>query len=330
MLRIRQPAALAAVLVAMSCLGSVTRGQDAEGAAPANNGAASGATPEFKTEKYLKTFNKGREEFEAGKYKDAAKSFKSASRGGKSKADKDLVKKWAEACKAGPTLQQAQAMKKRGLWNEAYDRLLVAMRKYAGTPIEPKLLATYSELERLLFQPVEAFDRRSPLYSKKFGKTFISDPKLQNNGTMCLHWQNTRDGKPGALTVKTVPPDWSKFSALEFWVNTRVPGKGEVILECRPAPKKGQSGRLTTPDGKKVKPVLMQPLNLPRRGGWQYVRLRLADFKEQAGADLSRVNMLRLQFQGGQSFDFFLDDIRLRRRNPSDPKKKASGTGRRR
>lgn len=285
--------------------------------------------PQFKSEKYQKYFEEGRAHFDEEDFKAAAKSFKSASRGAKTKEDKKLVTGWADACKGASVLVQAQKLQKKNYINEAYDLVLVALRKYKGTPIEPAFTKLYGELERLLFQVIESFDRRSPKFSKKFGKTFISDQRLQANGTMCLHWQNTRDGKPGMLKIAPVPRNWSQYVALEFWVHCRVPAKGDVLLVADPAPKKGQKAPAKTRRGENVVSLPRHSLVLPRKGGWQYIRLKLPSFQAQGNADLAQVKEFRIQFSGTQSFDFFLDEIRLRRRNPT-PAKEAGSPGTRR
>jgi hypothetical protein len=290
---------------------------------PQAAGAAKMPDPEFRSEKYATSFAKGKAAFEAEEYKDAGKAFKSAARGGKTKEDKKLVTKWAHACKGGPVLKQVTALRERKYWNEALDRLSLGLRKFAGTPIEAAFRKEYDEVDRLVYMPIETFDQPSPRFGKKFGKTFIKDPKLQANGTICLHWQSIRNGKPGVLVVKNVPPDWSAYRTLEFWINVRAPGKGEVLLMSTPGKKKGQTGRSAAPPGKAVQSCLQHSLVLPRKGGWQYIRLDLSKFNTQGGADLSRVNQFRIQFATGIVFDMFLDDVRLRKNNPPQGKAKS-------
>ena len=85
------------------------------------------AEPSFKDEKYKVSFNQGKEEFKAGDYRGAGKSFKSALRGAAEKADKALVNRGILACKGSPTLKKIELMRQRNLWNEAYDQLLLAL-----------------------------------------------------------------------------------------------------------------------------------------------------------------------------------------------------------
>ena len=313
-----------AVLIAAVLIANLALAQD--------TGAAKAAEPEFKSEKYARSYAKGKAAFDKDEFKDAAKEFKSAARGGKTKADRALVTKWADVCKkGGPLLRQANALRERQYWNEAYDKLSLGVRRFVGTQIEGRFRKALVEVDRLLYTPIETFDRPSSRYGKKFGKMFIKDAKLQANGTVCLHWQSTRNGKPGVLSVKGVPPDWSAYGTLEFWVNVRVPGKGEVILMSVPGKKKGQTGRSAAPPGKALHAVLQHPVVLPRKGGWQYIRLDLSKFKSQGGAELSRVQEFRLQFRAGITFDMFLDDVRLRKKNPSQGKNKdGKATSRRR
>ena len=49
---------------------------------------------------------------------------------------------------------------------------------------------------------------------------------------------------------------------------------------------------------------------------WQYVRIPLSSLKSQGGASLETVTDFRIQVPGGKTFNFLIDDIRLRKKNP--------------
>jgi len=325
MRRTAHTAAVTAVILCLGTLQGLLWAEDDTGApGPAGAGdaaARSGTEPEFKNDKAREAFAEGRKLFEEGKLKEAEKLLKTAARGAKNKEDREQVDRWVDACGAAPILAQIRALDERKYWNEAYDRLLVALPKYKGTPVEASFLSLYRELETRLFQPIETFDPPNPRrYSQQFGKTAVTDAQLLANGTACIHWQSTKDGKAGMLSVKEVTKNWSQFTTLELWVNARVPGKGEVILISTADPKASRGAVKPPGAGAGFQPVMQHPFLLPRKGGWQYLRLRLADFQGQGGADVSRVQEFRIQFAAGQPFDFFLDEIRLRRANPPQEK----------
>ena len=221
--------ALAIFSLAAMCLpsGALLRAQDKDAAAASKDAPE----PMFKAEKYKEAFEKGKKEFAAGEYKDAGKSFKKALSGGKAKADKALVNKWVLACKGSTTVKRIELMRERNLWNEAYDQLLGALQRYGETPLRDPMLKLYAELEGALFLNLENFDyANTRLYSQLYGKSFVKDPRYLANGTQCLRWQNTKDGKVGQLKLKNIPRDWSQFQSVEFWIALQVPAgcRGDV------------------------------------------------------------------------------------------------------
>ena len=288
------------------------------------------AEPVFKAEKYKEAFAKGKEEFAAGDYRGAGRSFKKALSGGKEKADKALVNKWVLACKGAPTLKKLQLMQKRNLWNEAYDQLVnIALPRYGETPLKTALYKLYAELDGALFQRIENFDfANKSLFSQKYGKSFVNDPLyFCPVGTQCLRWENTRDGKPGMLKLVNVPRDWSQFSSVEFWMALQVAAVPEVFLmSSGSAKKKPGVARAVVPAGQALRTCLMSKVPLKKTKAWQLVRIPMASFKSQGGGSLQTVTDFRLQVAGGKTFNFLIDEFRLRRKNP----KPAAGGARKR
>tara|TARA_B100000809_G_scaffold260994_1_gene308971 strand:+ start:688 stop:1665 length:978 start_codon:yes stop_codon:yes gene_type:complete len=288
------------------------------------------AGPVFKAEKYKEAFAKGKEEFAAGDYRGAGKSFKKALGGGKEKADKALVNKWVLACKGAPTLKKLQLMQKRNLWNEAYDQLVnIALPRYGETPLKTELYKLFAELDGALFQRIENFDfANKSLFSQKYGKSFVSDPLyLCPVGTQCLRWENTRDGKPGMLKLVNVPKDWSQFNSVEFWMALQLAATPDVLLmSTGSAKKKPGVARAVVPAGQALRSCLMRKVPLKKTRAWQLVRIPMASFKSQGGGSLQTVTDFRLQVAGGKSFNFLIDEFRLRRKNP----KPAAGGARKR
>lgn len=317
-----KPALMLLILLAgfSPVCGSLPAQDDAERAREA-------AEPAFKSEKYKTAFDTGKKEFAAGDYKDAGKSFKTALRGAKEKADKELVNKWILACKGSPTLKKIQLMRQRNLWNEAYDQLLFAMQRYGETPLRVPMEKLYAQLDGALFQRLENFDfANTSLFTRKYGKSFVKEPLYLVNGTQCLRWENTTDGKVGQLKLGNVPRNWSLFNSVEFWIALQVSATPEVILMSAGGKKKPGGARPAAPAGRAVSICLMRKVPLKRTRAWQYVRIPLSTFKSQGGASLETVTDFRLQVQGGKAFNFLIDEIRLRKKNP----KQAAGGARKR
>ncbi len=273
--------------------------------------------PRFKAEKYKEAFDAGKKEFSAGDYKSAGKSFKSALRGAMAKADKELVNKWVLACKGSPTLRKIQLMRQRNLWNEAYDHLLLAMQRYGKTPLRTAMNKLYAELDGALFFTLENFDyANTSLFSRKYGKSFVKDPLYLANGTQCLRWENTRDGKPGMLKLPSVPRDWSQFNSVEFWMALQFPATPDAVLMSAGGKKKPGAARTIAPAGQAVRTFLIHKVPLKKSRAWQYVRIPLSVFKSQGGASIETVTDFRLQVPGGKAFNLLIDEIRLRKKNP--------------
>ncbi len=290
---------------------------------PANEAAE----PSFKDEKYKTSFNQGTEEFKAGDYKGAGKSFKSALRGAAAKADKAIVNNWILACKGALTLKKIELLRQRNLWNEAYDQLQLAWPRYGETPLRASLDKLHAELDGALFYRLENFDfANTSLFTRKYGKTFVKDPLYLVNGTQCLRWENTKDGKVGQLKLGSVPRDWSQYNSVEFYIAMHVSATPEVYLMSAGGKKKAGTARTVAPKGRSVSICLMRKVPLKKTRAWQYVRIPLSTFKSQGGASLETVTDFRLQVQGGKPFNFLIDEIRLRKKNP----KPAAGGARKR
>ncbi|MEC7776657.1 MAG: hypothetical protein VYC32_11235 [Planctomycetota bacterium] len=289
--------------------------QDKDSAADASKPAPE---PEFKSEKYKESYDKGKKEFEAGEYKDASRSFKKALSGARTKEDKAQVNKWILGCKGSSVLKKIEQYKKRNLWNEAYDQVLIALQRYGETPISGPLMKLFTDLENALFLEIENFNfSNTSLYSAKYGKSFVKDPAYLANGTQCLRWQNTRDGKPGMLKISNVPRNWSQFKSLEFWIALQVSAiPAAVVMSAGGAKPKGAAARTVAPRGQAVRTFLISKVPVKKTKAWQYVRIPLASLKSQGGATLEAVTDFRIQVPGGKTFNFLVDDIRLRKKNP--------------
>ena len=129
------------------------------------------------------------------------------------------------------------------------------------------------------------------------------------------------------LKLVNVPKDWSQFHSVEFWMALQVAATPEVVLmSSGTAKKKAGVARAVVPAGQALRTFLMGKVPLKRTKAWQLVRISMASFKSQGGGTLEAVTDFRLQVPGGKAFNFLIDEIRLRRKNP----KPAAGGARKR
>jgi hypothetical protein len=291
-------------------------------------GGAESREPEFKTESAKESFEKGKTHFASGEYKDAGKAFKTAQSGAKEKEDKDIVKQWMDAAAGASALPLIDAYVKGNKLNAAYDQLLLQGRKYASTPAAPLFQERLRGIEAKLFHVLESFDQEKSSYSPEYGKTYVNDPKFVYKGQRCLRWTHTKDGKAGMLKLTPVPRDWRVFDTIELWVLWTQPTAVEAyIVSDASKTKKDPTAAQPRAD---VLPVFQFKLPAPAKPGqWQHVVLRVNEFKPQGGATLEAVTDFRLQIPGGRSYDFLIDEVRLRRKDPA-PEGAAAQPGRKR
>ncbi len=312
----RAAALLAVAVFALSVPASVSFAQD---------GAD---TPEFKTDKAKEAFAEGLKLFESGEYTKAKKKFQTAERGAKSKADRTKVKAWTTACsKSMPAFVGLQKLYDAKQYNRAYDAILRYLPKQRGTPAEKPFMTLYRRLEAALFQNLETFDiPKTRIYSQKYGKTFIKDPKLVVKG-QCLHWTNkARPKETAQLKVESGITNWSGFDAVEFWVFPRSSVSTNVILMSRDVKQdKTKTGRPpVVKPGQKFLHFFTKQVKFKPNGRWQYKRIPLKEFQSQGGASLTQIVDFRLQVRAGPVFDMLVDEIRVRRKDPGAASSKSS------
>jgi hypothetical protein len=291
-------------------------GEGEEAAKPA------GPEPEFKNEKAAASFASGKELFEKGDYKAALKALKSASAGAKDAASKKLVKIWETAAQHAPGLVQAEKLIAAKRWMDANATLQPIQEKLAGTPAYVKWVALATQVETALYEVLESFDRVTASYSAKLGKTFVSDAAQVLRGARCLRWQSTKENKGNVLRIQTVPADWNKFEAVEFFVSSAADVPIEAVLFTDKDPKAGgaRPGAAAPPPGKKIVTSFLLPYTIKGTPGrWQLVVLKIAQFKSQGEATLAAVKDFRLQISSGRRYDFLIDEIRLRRKDATAP-----------
>jgi hypothetical protein len=281
------------------------------------SGDSAGAGPEFKSEAAKASFETAQQLYGTGDYKKAESLFKRALRKAKTKKDKVLVQKWVKAAGGGKILATLERRAKKQQLNRAYEEARGHARKYAGTPAEALFEKFIKELEAELIVVLQNFDRVSARYTKKYGKTYVREPKPELDGTQCLRWTNTTERPPAALKIQQVPRDWRPFGFLEFWVNVaRAPSDPQAVIACKKgagAKKKPRRGRKSSPDG-----FLIARLKLGNtKGEWQRIRLALSEFKATGAASLDAVEYFSMQVGGGTQFDLLIDRVSLYRNDTS-------------
>ncbi len=292
--------------------------------------------PEFKKDSAKADFEKGKSLFEEGNYKEAEALFKKARAETKAKEDKDAVESWVQAAGGLQLVEKVRQLARQNQVQQAYQQSEAYLRKYRGTPAESSFRKLLDELEAQFLVVIENFDTPSAEFTEKYGKTFVTDPKLQLDGTTCLRWTNTQDRKPAVLKVRGVPQDWSKFDAVELWVNIiSAPGTPEAALVCgdsNAAKKKKKSPAKKKAPAEAPTDILLATVRLPGgTGQWQKVRIPISDFRAQENATLTSVMYFQIQVAGGRAFNFLIDKIAIVKKNPgagaagADSRKKTGG-----
>lgn len=285
------------------------------------------AAPAFKTEKAKAEFDKAQSLYKEGEYKDASSAFKKAARGAASTKDKKLVESWVKACDGARYVGAVKKLMEQNRLQAAHAQLAKIQRRCLGNPSESLLMEVVGELDKRLFVMLENFDQRSGRYTAKYGKTWINDPRIVIRGKQCLRWTNTKDGKPGMLKVTTIPQEarnLTRFDAIEFWMSYTIPPAAQVVILCGKAQKKDK-GTLPQPrqPGVKVQDAFFGKVAFAQKKGWQLVRLKLNTFQASGNPTLADVKDIRIQIPRNKAFDFYIDDIRLMRKDP--PAEKSSG-----
>ena len=280
------------------------------------SGESAVAEPEFKSKAAKANFEKAQSFYGEGNYKRAAVLFKKAQRGAKSPEDKDLVGKWVKAAGGRKVLATLERRVKAKRFNRAYDEARTHARKYVGTPVEAEFKKFIRSLETKLIAVLENFDRVSNQYGKKYGKTYVRNPKPKLDGTQCLRWKNTPKRPAAALKIKQVPQDWRPFGALEFWVNVKqAPSNPQAVIACG----KPRGAKRKKPPGAGSRGShFVTRLKLKKtKGQWQRIRLPLSAFESKGGASLAAVEYFQIQVGGGTQFDLLVDRVALYRKDPA-------------
>lgn len=262
------------------------------------------STPELQAD-----FEKARALFSEGEYKEAEREFRKQRTSTRSKEDREILDRWITGCAGVATLEKLKQLEKSRGKVFAYQQAQALYVKYKDSAAVDAYVQYIKELEDQLYVSIEDFNVQSAAYSKKYGKVFIDNRAASLDGSLFLRWTSTADRKAAALKVSgpSIPPDWSQFSAVEFWVNVRMAPRGpEAVIRTA----SGAGKAAGVPDG------YFYPLKElgNTRGKWARIRIPITEFKPQGDPVLSKVTAFQIQIPAGAQFDIWIDKISLVRK----------------
>lgn len=248
-------------------------------------------------------FEQGQKAYEAGDFKAAFDSFKSARKHAKNRQTRTAVDRWLLGTEGANELAALRKQDEKGSVGSAYKVAAEKVSKYLGTPIEKEYRDFVTSLQRKLFKVLEDFERVSGRYSEKYGKKFIDDPERVQEGRRALKWDV--NSKNYELKVKDLPRNLNGYKSVSFYLDfPKANGAYNLVLVC-PGKSQGQTGtRFQNAFIKQMKP----------HRGLKRVEVPLKGFNAQGNAALDNVQDLRIQFIGGKRFTCFIDFIALEKR----------------
>ena len=270
--------------------------------------AAPDAEPAFKVAKAKETFARGRELFEAEKYREAIAEFAKVKGQTKGDADKKALERWTTASQGGQELAAYRQAADRGALRASLFKAMDGIEKYRGSPIAPKYEVFVQELLPRAAVVLETFDIPGDRY--KLGKEFIDDPSIVFRGSHCLLWTNSKEGNASQLVLPkgSVPKSWTSISSVVFWARFEHPVEMKVIAMSP------QGGAKKNED-----PNVMEYSLVPQpKAGWTRIEMPLDQFKKHSNGTFANVEKFLFQVDGKAAFKFYLDDVILLRKEQND------------
>jgi hypothetical protein len=306
-------------------------GKAAEEPAAEEEGAEEEAAekePVFKKDTAKNDFIRGKVLFDEGKYKEAGTLFKKSKAEAKEKEDKALVDGWIQSAEGAQVIDKLKLLVKQNKKALAFEQAELHLKKYAKTPAEGRFRQFLNELEMQLLHVLQSFEVVSPLFSEKYGKTYVTDRKQVIDGAQCLRWTNTEDRKVGRLKIDNVPRDWRDFEAVEFHLNVKVPpASPEAVIFSLPPGDDGSKAKKKKSNTEETD-FLLAPIRLPAQGGqWERVRIPLRDFKASGRGNLENVTHFQIQVGAGRAFEFLIDKVALVKKDTGPESAKAKDGG---
>ena len=256
----------------------------------------------WKKSEGAESFEAAKVAYEAGDYKTAYQAFKDARKQAKNRSTRSHVDRWLAATEGANELAALKKQAANGKNSAAYRIAEKNYPKFAETPIGPEYKKFVNEMQRKLFQVLEDFERVSKRYSAKYGKSFVDEAGVVQEGQRALKWQVA----PGQteLKVKGIPRNLTGYKAIAFYLDMPTGGSAYQLVFVVPG-----SSEAGVTQVQVVKNAFIMQMKSHR--GLKRIEIPLKHFKGQGNAEWGRVQDFRIQFLGGKKFTAYIDFIAL-------------------
>lgn len=247
-------------------------------------------------------FAEAKTAYEAGDYKTAYGKFKDARKQAKNRDTRAHVDVWLAATEGANELAALKRQAEAGKEKAAYRIAEKNYSKFAATPIGAEYKLFITELQKKLFHVLEDFERVSRRYSEKYGKKFIDDAGLVQEGKRALKW-DVASGKT-ELKIKGLPANLSGFKSIAFYLD--MPTGGAPFQLVFVVPGKSIAG---VTQAQLVKNAYI--MQMKSHKGLKRIEVPLRNFKGQGDVSWDRVQDFRIQFLGSKRFTAYVDFVAL-------------------
>ncbi len=248
------------------------------------------------------SFEAAKTAYDAADFKAAYQLFKEARKQAKNRDTRSHVELWLGATEGANELAALKKQAVGGKESVAYRIAEKNYSRFASTPIGPEYKKFLGELQRKLFHVLEDFERVSKRYSSKYGKSFVDEEGLVQEGKRSLQWEVA----PGQteLKVKGIPRNLTGFKSIAFYLD--MPKGGSAYQLVFVVPGSAEAGVAQVQVVKNA--YIMQ---MKSHKGLKRIEIPLRNFKGQGAASWDRVQDFRIQFLGGKRFTAYVDFIAL-------------------
>ncbi|MAJ28363.1 hypothetical protein CBD41_02955 [bacterium TMED181] len=249
-------------------------------------------------------FEEGRGAFDAKEFANAVEKFKAARKQAKNRATRMHIDNWLLATEGANELNALIQQAKIGKESAAYRIGAKNYPRYSQSPIGPEYKKFLTEMETKLFVVLDDFERVSRRYSEKFGKKFIDDPKLVQQGKRALEWKVSSSASE--LKIKTLPRNMDSYKSLVMYLDMPKGGSAYQMVFVVPGTSDEGLSKVTT-----VQNAYIAQMKAHR--GLKRIEVPLKNFKGQGNVEWARVKDFRIQFLGGKKFTAYIDFVALQK-----------------
>lgn len=249
-------------------------------------------------------FEEARGAYDAMEFAAAVQKFKAARKQAKNRTTRMHIDNWLLATEGANELNALKKQAQAGKESAAYRIGAKNYPRFAQSPIGPDYKKFLTEMESKLFVVLDDFERVSRRYSEKFGKKFIDDENLVQQGKRALEWKVS--SKASELKIKSLPRNMESFKSLVMYLDMPKGGAAYQLVFVVPGTSDEGLSKVTT-----VQNAYIAQMKSHR--GLKRIEVPLKNFKGQGNVEWARVKDFRIQFLGGKKFTAYVDFIALQK-----------------